>query len=162
MPGDGAPEPIDAALTAEEVLSRLESMAKRGKLPGFERRAADAFRVAQFGIIYDRVLDVRIEPGDRGGSRIRFTSTLLRRSPAVVVIVMLLTLYPGVWLTHSMLGLYFNWYPSAFWVTAAWYIPLTLLAVPVLIRQFRASEAAAAEHGRMTARRIAKELGAGG
>lgn len=145
---DGFPV-IDAAVAPSEVLARLLALAKRGKLAGYAAlprhpRGLDgaAFRVSAFGQPYDREVIALVAATPGGGSRLSFESRLLRKLPATVIVMTVLTIQPGLWLTDSMLKLYFSWYRIETWW---WYLPLVLLSLPVLWKQFKRSEAAARE-----------------
>ncbi len=140
-------------------MTRLEKLSRRGKLAGFEKTSPTTFHAAAFGMLYDRLFVGEISPTETG-SHLRMHTELKRTLPTVVAVVYLLTLWPGVLLTDSMLTTYFSWYPRATWVTYAWYIPLTLLAIPALRAQFRASQRAARAHGQETAQKIAKAIDA--
>jgi hypothetical protein len=51
-----------------------------------------------------------------------------------------LTFFPGLYLTDSMLTTYFEWYRIETWW---WYVPLGLLMIPVLWKQYRVGSAVA-------------------
>ncbi len=161
-PQDGTPAwsalpTIRAPHKPSEVLARLESLSRRGKLAGFERTSPHSFETSIYGAPYDRVLRATIEPdaGEPEQAIIECAAHLPRRLPAIVALVLIVAVWPGVWLTHSMLVTYFGWYPRADWVTVVWYVPLTLLAVPVLWKQFRQSERSAFAHAHEVIARIA-------
>lgn len=159
----GLPE-LRTALPPSEVLARLLALAKRGKLSGYEalgshpnQSVGAAFRVSAHGEPYDRELIASVVPdvaGD-GGSVIRFESRLLKKLPAVMIVLTVLTIQPGLWLTDSMLRLYFSWYQIETWW---WYLPLVLLSLPMLWKQFKRSEAAAASEVRRVVSDIAAAL----
>jgi len=155
---------LRTALVPSEVLARLLALAKRGKLSGYEalgahptRSAGAAFKVSARGEPYDRELIASVVPdvGGGGGSVIRFESRLLKRLPAVVIVLTALSIQPGLWLTDSMLRLYFPWYRIETWW---WYLPLVLLSVPMLWKQYRKSEAAASAEAARVAADIAAAL----
>ncbi len=144
---------LTTTLAPSEVLDRMLALAKRGKLAGYAALPRHprglpgaAFRVSAFGQPYDRELiaSVAPDPAGQGGSRVEFESRLLRKLPAIVIVVTLLTIQPGMWLTDSMLRLYFSWYRIETWW---WYLPLVALSVPMLWKQFKRSEAAAHQDG---------------
>ncbi len=141
-----APPSVVTTKQPAEVLEGLSTLSRRGRLPGFRRlqevrpdgSGAGRFAADVFGLHYDRELTGVVQrEGDR--TRIVFTSRLRKKMPVVIAVVFILATWPGAWLTHSMLETYFGWYPSASWVTYAWYIPLMLLSIPVLLRQYRVS-----------------------
>jgi hypothetical protein len=171
-----APEAIrglswDSPLTPEAAMEAFRTASRRGKLAGFRTLepapnpggsgavgGAGAGRTLRcvcdiFGSPYDRDLFVTLEPS-AGGSVVRLDTRLRRKFPVIVVVAMVLALWPGVWLTDSLLVTYFGWYPRAGWFTPAWYIPLTLLAVPVLLKQFKSSEASAAAEAALVVRKL--------
>jgi hypothetical protein len=178
---------VDAPVPPAEAVAALRKLSQRGKLAGFSTEPAPAhlkavgaadrigdtpadrpiFACDVHGGLYDRVLIGFVRPrsgegdgaGQPAGCRIEFASTLLKKMPLIVAIGFVFVLFPGVWFTDSLLATWFNWYRLSVWQTAAWYVPLTLLAAPVLRTQFRASEAAARIHADETIAKIAATLG---
>ncbi len=149
---------LSVGLTAQEVVAFLERKSQQGKLPGFRRdpSSSTTFRLALYGAPYDRDLVVSVSPVS-AGSTLRFRSHLKRTIPLVVIFTTIITFWPGVLLTDSLMSTWFpSWYPKQTWVTWAWYFPLCLLMIPALLKQYRASERASAEHLRET---IAKLTG---
>lgn len=129
---------IESAHPAGEVMSRVSALSTRGKLPGFEKRGERSFAATVFAEPYDRVLEATV--ADTGsGSRLTGEVRLKRKMPAIMIVAFLFTIWPGVWLTDSLLVTYFSWYPREFWVTIAWYVPLCLLAIPPLWKQWKKS-----------------------
>ncbi|MEM8834848.1 MAG: hypothetical protein AAGD00_03405 [Planctomycetota bacterium] len=158
---------LRSPLSPDDAIARLSKLSKKGKLAGFERQdgapaGSHHFSAAVFGQPYDRVLLARITPDPDMGSGCVVTGecVLPRKLPTIMVVVMILTIWPGAWLTHSMLALYFGWYPNALWVTLAWYLPLTILAIPALLRQFKRSEALAAHELATLVQTLARALDA--
>jgi hypothetical protein len=138
---------IRTGLAPSQVLERLLAMAKKGKLAGYRalgshptEKAGAAFRASVFGEPYDRELIASVVP-DGAGSVLRFESRLLKKFPAIMIALTVFSIQPGLWLTDSMLKLYFTWYTIQTWW---WYLPLVLLSIPMLWKQFKKSEAAAA------------------
>ncbi len=150
---------VVTALGAPDVLARLDGASRRGRLPGFVREGERAFRAQVFGEPFDRDLHGTIEDRPGGGSVIQWRLTLRRKMPAIAALLTLFTAWPGVWLTHSMLGVYFAGYPSAMWVTLAWYVPLVVAPMPILLRrQWRKSERVALEECARTIEKVAGEV----
>ncbi len=146
LSGPAQPLPtLTTTLTPDQVIQRLQALAKRGKLPDFKivdegsSATTRRFQMLAFGSPYDRDLfgDVRQQSTT---TAISFTSRLKRKFPIIVIVTMIVSLWPGVWLTDSMLSTYFSWYPRQFWITCAWYLPLTLAAIPMLWKQYTKSE----------------------
>lgn len=103
-------------------------MSQRGKLPGFAKTPS-GFLALAYGWVYDFDL-LGTVAGSAGASRIGFSLRVKPKMPWVVAAVLALSVFPGVWITHSMLSIYFDWYPSELWKTCAWYLPLSILPIP--------------------------------
>jgi hypothetical protein len=131
-------------LSPDEVNKAAYKRSTKGKLAGYAKTDA-GFNADAFGTLYDRTINATVMPSDTG-STITFRATLKKRWPTIVIAAFLFTLWPGVYFTDSLLSTWFSWYRLSFWWTCAWYIPLTLLAIPVLIKQFRQSELASWIH----------------
>ncbi len=147
-------------LTPDEVIARLRKRSQQGKLPGFEHRGGHVFRVLAFGQPYDKELIGSVSqcPERERGSSVRLSSRLLRKLPFIVALVMILSSWPGVWVTHSLLITYFESYPQKMWITCAWYIPLCVVALPALWKQYTRSVAEADKHAQETAEAIARVI----
>lgn len=163
-----APLPtLTTTLPPDQVIQRLVALSKRGKLPDFAAEGADpdaterTFLMLAFGSPYDRELHGNIRRTPEG-SRLTFHSRLKRKMPAIVIGAMAISLWPGVWLTDSMLSTYFSWYPRNAWITVAWYIPLTLAAIPMLWKQYTNSEKLTRAETIDTIQKIAAAIDANG
>jgi len=122
-------------LTRSEILTRAETLSRRGKLPGFARTPG-GFVATAFGEPFDFALHADVSNG-----RVRFGTSAKRLLPAIGLVVTALTVWPGVWLTDSLLRTYFPGYDYATWM---WYLPLTIVPLPWAIRGlWRKSKAAA-------------------
>ncbi|MDX2115662.1 MAG: hypothetical protein SFZ24_08595 [Planctomycetota bacterium] len=163
-PGDvstagGEAEParleIRSPLGGEALIDRLSKMSKRGKLAGFERRPAEGgFRVLAFGGVYDYELVGRVS-GEGSGSVVRFEMRVLKKMPIAAVVILVLTVFPGLPLTDSMLSTYFDWYRIETWW---WYLPLVALMIPMMWKQYRASASAARVDGAEVIGKMAREV----
>ena len=106
----------------------------------------DLFEVEAYSAPFEHVLAARAEGGPR--TRLKFRLQMLRKAPLIFAAVLVVTLWPGLPLTHSMLVTYFSWYRLSEALTAAWYVPLTVLPVlwwlPRAVRKSRAEAGAAA------------------
>lgn len=142
---------IITELSRAEVLSRAETMSRRGKLPGFG--AVDGgFVVTAFGEPFDHALYARVDDG-----RLRFRSRVKPLLPATAVLIVIVTIWPGVWLTDSLLTTYFPGYDYATWM---WYLPLTVIPLPWAIRRmWRRSQTAAEESARELIERLREATG---
>lgn len=155
---------LQTALSPKEVQSRLLAMAKRGKLPEYRALGAsggqESFVVPAFGAPFDRLLTASVGPGAGGaGSSIRFVSRLAPKLPVIAIVLVIVSFEPGEWLTRSMLNLYWPWYREHV-VTWWWYMPLMVLSLPMMWKQYKNSEAVAAEETTRVVQAIAKELDA--
>jgi hypothetical protein len=134
-----------------EVLERLDTAARRGKLPGFQRGSAAPgatfFELTDFGSPFEARL---IASGAPSGSATELSFAPIRLKPLfpwVFALILVVSVWPGVWLTDSMIRTYWDWYSAApWWITYAWYLPLTVPFCPVAmhsaLRKSRASAAA--------------------
>lgn len=151
-------DPLVLDGTGEQVIDSLRTLSRRGKLPGFETLAG-GFRARAFGDPFDHWLNAAVSAHE-AGSRMEFTVTPALRMPLVFLVVTVLTIQPGMWLTHSMLATYFPWYGqnvNTWW----WYLPLVVLPLPViLVRMWRRSVQGAWSHALELRRTIATALGA--
>jgi hypothetical protein len=127
---------IITELSPAEVLSRAETLSRRGKLPGFGA-IEGGFVATAFGEPFDHALSAHVSDG-----RIRFTSRVKPLLPAAAALIVVITIWPGVWLTDSLLTTYFAGYDYATWM---WYLPLTVIPLPWAIRRMRRRSRDAAE-----------------
>ena len=143
---------IRTRLSADEIFDRVGRLSQRGRLPGFAGgRGGVLFVATAFGRPFDRTLEARAVEGT-DGTDLRFTSRLKRSLPWAFVAITALTIWPGVWLTDSLLRTYFDWYRFATWM---WYLPVSVLPLPWAVRTIvRRSESAAAESARELIERI--------
>ena len=129
---------IETGLSEAEVVERLRTMSKRGRLPGFESEGARLFRATAQGAYFDRMLVGRVQR-EGSASRLRFRMMTAWAVPAIVGTVLAVTIWPGVWLTDSMLVTYWAWYgeqtSKMWWLTYAWYVPLTVIPLPWACRK---------------------------
>lgn len=149
---------VQSTLSPAQIIERLARESKRGRLAGFRalRPCADgtpAAAVTAFGGLYDYDLIIRPRARDDGqaGSRVGFELRLLRKMPAVAILLFIFSIVPGLQLTHSMLSIYFSWYTIQTWW---WYIPLVLLSAPLMWRQFKQSQAEARRDAGVTIGKI--------
>jgi len=154
--------PLRTSLRPSEILARLDHAARRGRLAGYRPLPdGSGFRALLYGEPFDHDLEARFESVD-GETIIRFETRMRRKLPVIFAITIVLAVWPGLPLTDSLLATYFPAYPNQMWVTAAWYLPLTILPLPwMLLRMWRRSRAAAEEGARKRLGEIRGELGAG-
>lgn len=134
---------VITGMPAMELQKALAQRAKQGKLAGYQPQGPRSFTLDAAGGLYERTLIATIisDTADKDEhTEIWFEGKLKRTIPIVVIAVLIFTLWPGVWLTDSILSTWFGWYRMGIWWTCAWYIPLTLLAVPGFWAHFKKSE----------------------
>lgn len=134
-PTDGASLPIlSSPYSAPEIVARLDALARRGKLPGFQRtpNQPTLFEMTDFGTPFESVLAATATPS-AVGTDLAFQSRMKRGTLWVFNIALIVSVWPGVWLTDSMIRTYFPSYPLSFGGTCAWYLPLTILPAPLAL-----------------------------
>jgi len=152
---------VRSALGPEAFVECAARLSRQGKLPGFARLTPEksgeaAFRVLAFGGVFDHEVVARVRPAEGGGSEASFTLRALKKVPAIMIAVLVLSVWPGLPLTDSMLRLYFDWYAQSGVQTWWWYLPCVLLALPPLWKQWKRAGVEAVEDAR---KQIAKVEG---
>jgi hypothetical protein len=152
---------LESPLSPETIVDRLDTLAKRGKLAGFQRGTPPTlFEAAAFGTPFDYRLIAR-GTSVGGGTLLSFVLKLPPKVPIVYAVIVVLSIWPGVWLTDSMLRTYFSWYTLSMWGTCAWYVPLTILPLPWMYKKhFVGSRVAATADAAELIRKIAPEIDA--
>ncbi len=133
------PDPLPDLLTPhapDEVVRRLDLAARRGRVAGFRREPGPAlFSVEAFATPFEHKL-LATARAEGQQTRLSFRPVMLPRIPWIYGIVIAFCIWPGVWLTHSMLVTWFgDWYFAEEWKTWAWYIPLTVIPLPWAVRR---------------------------
>lgn len=118
---------VECACDADAVGARLDALAKRGKLPDYARDRR-TFRVCAYGNLVDSTLHATITDDTPGSARIAFNLRRQWKVPLIVAGATVLTVWPGMWLTDSMLSTYFEWYRFQTWM---WYLPVMVAPMPV-------------------------------
>lgn len=155
--GEPAPDPrtpvgrLPVALADDEIRARLARAARRGELPGYHaapaaptgRSAGPLFTITDFGFPFESRLLGRREP-----EAIAFEIKLKPLLPAIFIALLLLSVWPGVWFTESMLETYLPGTLLTKWVWW-WYMILTVPFLPwamwAAIKKSRLSARAEAE-----------------
>ncbi len=151
--GDALPA-VTTEKSAEQVVAALEKLSKQGELPGFERGGGGGlFSVDAQGAPFDRRLVATRGGGSgEGPTRLEWALVTPRRWPIGMAVVLAVSVWPGLPITHSLLVTYFpEWYGgliSGWFDTWMWYLPLTVLPIPwawrSVMKKMRASTHAAA------------------
>jgi hypothetical protein len=127
--------------SASEILASLDRMSLKGKLPGYEPLGSSSFKVALFGNPFDGDLIATIEPSS-AGSTITFTTKLHAKAPIVLIVSIVLSIWPGVMLTDSLIPGAWGWWP-----TWTWYMPLVILPLPYFLpKMWKKSRAESESH----------------
>jgi len=149
---------VHSPLVPTEVAARLAKAGRRGRLPGFDAQSKAEFRIDCDAVPFEYVLVGRIAPeakkGAAGeantGSVISLHTERRRLMPTIFAATLAFTVWPGVWLTDSLIGVYWsaygNWSEAMPWLTYAWYLPISVLPLPWVWRSLtRKSKTMAAE-----------------
>ncbi len=148
----GALPVVTTEKSATEIVAALGKMSKRGELPGFEKDGARGlFCVEAQGAPFDRSLVAHARGGE-GLTRLEWELVTPRRWPIAMAVVLAVSVWPGLPITHSLLVTYFpGWYGglvSGWFATWMWYLPLTVIPIPwvwrSVMRKMRASTHASA------------------
>jgi len=129
------PNPLTVPYATPEIVNALDAAARRGKLAGFEPGApgtAYLFRAEAFGTPFEGWLlaHATLTPTTAGGgpsTTLTYSRRLKPLWPWTFALVLLLSVWPGVLLTESLLAAMLpNW--SWLWKTTwYWYLPLSTL-----------------------------------
>lgn len=145
---------IKTGMECDEAITALERAGRRGKLPGFARADGCAFVLDCDAIPFEYQIRGRVEPTpnptDSPRSRVSLRISRKKLMPTVFAATLLFTIWPGVWLTDSLIATYWSaygrWTGSMPWLTYAWYLPIAVLPLPWLWKSLlRKSEAMARE-----------------
>jgi hypothetical protein len=148
----------------DRILENLIVASRRGRLPGFARGQGDRdtglFSADAHGNPFDGVLVATHSPAQGPvPAGLTFRIRMLRRMPAIFLIALVVTVWPGVYFTDELIAQFAPglWRP---WVTYYWYIPLTLLPAPWIWKSALArSRRSMFAHATETIRKIAVEIG---
>lgn len=124
---------IKTDLGSDSVKECLSNMSKRGKLPGYQPdEPAGLCSVAAHGTPFDSKLVVHHQSGN-----VRFDCQMLPMMPRVFLLLLIITIWPGLPLTDGFL-VSFDWYNNLMnsigIETWHWYLPLTVLPAPFAYR----------------------------
>lgn len=147
---------VTTDLAPAEILRKLDGAARRGRLPGF-RPGPDPclFTVAAFGTPFDAEMHASAS-STSGRTTLTFRVRMQRRGPGIFLTLCVLAVWPGVWVTDSMLRSYIPSYQFPTWI---WYLPITIVPLPFAWRRaMRRSRAEIAESTRLQIEQIAKDL----
>jgi len=153
-PADAMEETLHSSLTPTEVAARLAKAGRRGRLPGFDAQSQARFRIDCDAVPFEYALVGTIKEGPASasgpGSVILLHTERRRLMPMIFAVTLALTVWPGVWLTDSLVGVYWSaygrWSEQMPWLTYAWYLPISVLPLPWVWRSLtRKSKRMAAE-----------------
>lgn len=129
---DSKPLPdLTVELSPTGILTRLEEAARRGRLAGFEAGEKGVlFKTCAFSSPFEGELLAHAESTDSGGTRLRFSTRMKKKLLYVFVVVLLVSIWPGMPITESVLA---SLVPSWRWLWATtvwWYLPLSVIGAP--------------------------------
>ncbi|MFZ4575341.1 MAG: hypothetical protein ACOYN0_13145 [Phycisphaerales bacterium] len=135
----------------------MAALAKREKLPGHRDTGTDSFSSDLFGAPFDFELLAAVSPGPDGkGSLVRFAAKLKPKTPVIFWALTAFTIWPGEWMTDSMIRTYWPSYGINTWY---WYLPLLVLPMPYFwFRMMKKSRLAAADHAQEVLGRVSNEI----
>jgi hypothetical protein len=162
--GPGGVGEVVTRLAPAEILARLDTASRRGRLPGFTARPREGilFTLELHGQPFDGLMTASASQTADGGSVLALRWRMRPQLPLLFMAVLIATIWPGVYFMDRLIPgswtwipAFGSWWPATWW----WYIPLTALPLPfawrVLMRRSRAAlEAAAAE----AVEKVRKEL----
>ncbi len=138
---------VSTSLHAPDVLKKLDDAARRGKLAGFRPLGQRSFEAEAFAMPFEHVLIGTITPAVRAsssdnvssgtdsgvrestGSSIHFVTRMPWRMPTIWLIVLLVTIWPGLPLTELLIDMVF---PAGWWeYTKYWYLPMSIISLPL-------------------------------
>jgi hypothetical protein len=151
-PPPGLPPGGACALSRADLLRRLESAARRGKLAGYKPLPSPGlFEVEAWGTPFEGALQaVEGAPGAGASATTTWTyRTRLRPAwPWGFGVALVLSVWPGVVLTESMLGAMLPGWTWLWGTTYWWYLPLSIIggawAMWVALKRSRATVHASA------------------
>ncbi|MCA9279562.1 MAG: hypothetical protein H6815_00970 [Phycisphaeraceae bacterium] len=119
---------VRTSLSDSDVVERLSALSRRGKLAGYKQGGRGLFECDAFGQPFDSSLIGSRASENTIGFSLKMKPTL----PLIFWVLMVLSIWPGVWLTDSMLRTWFGWYDFN---TYLWYLPLTILPLPWIYKK---------------------------
>lgn len=133
--GAGELPRVRTPLGVEELLGRLDRASRNGRMAGFRARAEGRFEVEAFASPFSHVL-LGSPARESEGTLVRFALKRQPLAPAAFMIVSVLTVWPGAWLTDSLISTYWPrygvWSERWWFLTWAWYLPIAVLPLPWL------------------------------
>lgn len=132
------PDPLTVPYAIPEIVSALDAAARRGKLAGFEPGApgtAYLFRAEAFGTPFEGWLlahatptpPTTTTPGGGPSTTLTYSRRLKPLWPWTFALVLLLSVWPGVLLTESLLAAMLPTWTWLWKTTWYWYLPLSTL-----------------------------------
>lgn len=149
---------IQTDLQGEAIKEKLASMSKKGKLPGFDGSSTNGLAsVAAHGTPFDSMLII-----DHRDGALSFELKLLQQMPTVFIILLIITIWPGLPLTDGFLSS-FQWYERFEANTGVktwyWYMPLTIFPAPfAIIGSLKKSKHSAQQSALETIEKIQSQL----
>lgn len=147
---------LRTSFSPSEIREKLDAAARKGRMPGLNLDSKRGLlEIRDFGQPFESVLVAKLEERDTDQS-IRFSTHIRPVFPTVFAIMLLISIWPGIYLVDSMLVHYFSWYSIPTWW---WYLPLTVPTSPWMFwSALKKSRASAAEDARTLIAKVAAEL----
>lgn len=146
----------------EQVVEKLETAARRGRMAGFERGTDGVlFKTAAFGTPFDGELEARAGVVPSGGTRLQFATRMKQKTLWIFIVILVVSIWPGAPITKSLLA---SMVPSWRWLwetTYWWYLPLSIVGSPWSVwSAVKKSRLGIAESAVEMLGKVEKELGA--
>lgn len=154
--GDALPS-LTTTLSSAEIREKLDVAARKGRMPGLELQSqAGIFEIREFGQPFESTLTATAAAGVDGFQTIEFQSKIRPMFPTVFAVMLVVSIWPGIYLVDSMVRHYFSWYDIPTWW---WYLPLTVPTSPwAFWSAVKKSRASASVEARRLIERVATEL----
>jgi len=139
------------------IFGALLKLSKSGKLAGYEHNTgSSSAAVDAHGTPFDSDLVI-----EHLGDSVNFSLKMRHKMPAIFMVLLLVTVWPGLPLTDSFMYS-LGWYERLMGDsidTWMWYLPMTVLPIPFVWKSaIKKSRASAHEHAVETIEKIQTEL----
>lgn len=149
-------------ISEREIIIRLEEASKRGRLAGYRPgNNGVLFRTSAYGTPFEGLLEAHATSTESGTS-LRFTRRIKRTLPIIFCVILLITIWPGVVVTQSLLA---SMFPKATWLWGTnwyWWVYM-LLSVPTapwaMWKAWKRSNAEIETSSHEMIQKLASELG---
>jgi hypothetical protein len=149
-------------MPTDKVVAKLDEAARRGRLAGFELGDNGIlFKTSAFGHPFEGELEARAGGSTADTTRLQFSTRMKMKLFWIVVVVLVVSIWPGAPITKSLLASLIPSWPWLWQTTYWWYLPLSILGAPWTIWSYlKRSRKEIAVSAVEMAGKVQKELGA--